>query len=63
LNLVAPGDGERLISRARVIKPGRTLTICRPEVFVVKKGVRTLCATALMTLMAMHGKPDMPNPL
>jgi len=61
LNLLAPGDGERLISRARVIKPGRTLTICRPEVFVVKKGVQTLCATALMTLMALHGKSDMPG--
>lgn len=61
LNFVAPGDGERLISRAQVIKPGRTLTICRPEVFVVKNGARTLCATALMTLMAMHGKPDMPR--
>lgn len=43
------------------IKPGRTLTICRPEVFVVKNGVQTLCATALMTLMALHGKPDRPG--
>jgi len=61
LNLMAPGDGELLISRAQVIKPGRTLTICRPEVFVVKNGVQTLCATALMTLMALHGKPDRPG--
>jgi uncharacterized protein (TIGR00369 family) len=58
LNIMAPGDGELLIARARVLKPGRTLSICRPEVFVVKKGVRTLCATALMTLMALHGRPD-----
>jgi len=61
LNLMAPGDGELLISRAQVIKPGRTLTICRPEVFVVKNGVQTMCATALMTLMALHGKPDRPG--
>jgi len=61
LNLMAPGDGGLLISRAQVIKPGRTLTICRPEVFVVKNGVQTLCATALMTLMALHGKPDKPG--
>ena len=39
-----------------------TLTICRPEVFVVKNGVQTLCATALMTLDgALHGKPDRPG--
>ena len=61
LNLMAPGDGELLISRAQVVKPGRTLTICRPEVFVVKNGVQTPCATALMTLMALHGKPDKPK--
>jgi len=61
LNLIAPGDGDLLISRARVIKPGRTLTICRPEVFVVKNGVQTLCAAALMTLMTLHGKPDRPG--
>jgi uncharacterized protein (TIGR00369 family) len=58
LNIMVPGDGELLIARARVLKPGRTLSICRPEVFVVKNGVRTLCATALMTLMALHGRPD-----
>ena len=61
LNLIAPGDGERLTSRAQVIKPGHTLTICRPEVFVAKNGVQTLCATALMTLMTLHGKPDRPR--
>ena len=61
LNLTAPGDGEFLIARAQVIKPGRTLTICRPEVFVVKNGVKTLCAAALMTLMALHGKSDSPE--
>jgi uncharacterized protein (TIGR00369 family) len=58
LNIVAPGDGELLIGRAKVIKPGRTLTVCLTEVFVVKNGVEKLCATSLMTLMAMHGKKD-----
>ena len=61
LNILEPGDGELLIARAQVIKPGRTLTICRPEAFVVKHGVQTRCATALMTLMALLGKPDMPG--
>jgi len=60
LNLVAPGDGDLLIGRARVVKPGRTLTICKSEVFVVKKGIEKLCATSLMTLMAMTGMADEP---
>jgi len=58
LNLVAPGDGERLIGRARVLKPGRKLTVCKSDVFVVKDGEEKLCATCLMTLMAMAGMPD-----
>lgn len=60
INLVAPGDGERLVARARVIRPGRTLTLCSSDVFVVKSGVQTLCASALVTLMALHGKSDKP---
>ena len=60
LNLVAPGDGDLLIGRARVLKPGRTLTVCKSEVFVVKKGIEKLCATSLMTLMAMSGMADEP---
>jgi len=61
LNLIAPGDGELLIGRGQVIKAGNTLTICRPEVFVVKNGVQSLCATALMTLIALSGKSDKPK--
>lgn len=61
LNLIAPGDGELLIGRGQVIKAGSTLTICRPEVFIVKNGVQTLCATALMTLITLSGKPDKPK--
>jgi len=61
LNLIAPGDGELLIARGQVIKSGHTLTICRSEVFVVKNGTETLCATSLMTLIALVGKPDKPK--
>jgi acyl-coenzyme A thioesterase PaaI-like protein len=60
LNLIAPGDGDLLIGRGQVIKSGRTLTVCETEVFVVKEGAEKLCATSLMTLMAMAGKADEP---
>jgi uncharacterized protein (TIGR00369 family) len=62
LNLVAPGVGDLLIGRARVVKPGRTLTVCRSEVFVVKNGIEKLCATSLMTLMAMTAMANEPAP-
>ena len=60
INLIAPGDGECLVAKARVIKAGRTLTLCSSDVFAVKSGVQTLCASALVTLMALHGKSDEP---
>ena len=45
----------------QVIKAGSTLTVCGQEVFVVKNGVQSLYATALMTLIALSGKPDKPK--
>ena len=59
LNLMAPGDGERLTARSKVLKAGRTLTICRSEVYAVRGEREQLCAVSLMTMMAMIGKPDL----
>ncbi|VEN74151.1 PaaI family thioesterase [Candidatus Desulfarcum epimagneticum] len=58
LNLVAPGLGQGLIGRGKVIRPGRSLTVCETRVFGALDGAETLCATSLMTLMNMEGKPD-----
>ena len=55
INLLAPGSGERLIARGRVIKPGRTLTICRSDVFAVTGADEVLIATGLFTMMQMAG--------
>lgn len=60
LNLIAPGDGELLIARSEVVKAGRTLTVCRGEVFVVKNGEEKLCAVSQQTLIGLAGKPDTP---
>ena len=58
LNLLAPADGERLVARGEVVKPGRTLLITKAEVFAVKDGQWTLCALMQQTIMAMHGKSE-----
>ena len=58
MNLMAPGDGELLIARGEVVRAGRTLVVARADVFAVKAGNETLCASLLQTLMTMHGKPD-----
>ncbi|TMU50368.1 PaaI family thioesterase [Flagellimonas algicola] len=58
LNLISPGDGELLIGRSNVLKNGRTLTICRSEVFIVKNGEEKLCAASQSTLIELKNKPD-----
>ena len=58
MNILAPGDGERLIARGEVIRAGRSLVVARADVFAVKAGTETLCATLLQTLMTMHGRAD-----
>ena len=56
LNLLAPADGETLIAEGHVLKPGRNLVITRGEVYAVKDGRSTHCATMQQTLMTMHGR-------
>jgi uncharacterized protein (TIGR00369 family) len=58
LNLLAPADGECLVARGCVVRPGRTLVVSRADVSVRKGGRETLCATLLQTLITMHGRKD-----
>jgi uncharacterized protein (TIGR00369 family) len=58
MNLVAPADGEKLIARGQVVRPGRTLIVTRAEVYAVKEGKETLCALMQQTIMVMHGKTE-----
>jgi len=58
INLMAPADGERLRAVGRVLKPGRTLTVCELEVFALKAGAETLCAKGMQTMMCLAGRPD-----
>ena len=60
MNLLAPADGDKLIATGRVIKPGRTLTICQLEVVAVKNGRETLCAHGLQTLICLKDRAEQP---
>jgi uncharacterized protein (TIGR00369 family) len=52
-NLLAPARGDRFGFRARVIKPGRTLTVCEAQAFAEHGGAETLIATMTGTLIAL----------
>ena len=60
INLVAPAEGERLRAVGRVLRPGRTLTLCDLEVFAEAAGGSKLCAKGLQTIMRLDRRPDMP---
>lgn len=55
LNLMRPGAGEKLIGKGQVLKYGKTLTVCRADVFIVKDGVEKLCAAAQLTMIELDG--------
>ena len=61
LNILAPGDGDALIGRASVLKKGRTLTICRSDIYAVKDGVEKLCAAAQASLIELRDRSDSGN--
>ena len=58
LNLMAPADGDLLGARGQVVRAGRTLTVARAEVGVVKNGVEVACAAMQQTLMRIVGRAE-----
>ena len=56
INFVAAAEGERLIARGRVIKPGRTLTVAMAEAFCRRDGSEHLCAVLLQSLIQIPAR-------
>jgi uncharacterized protein (TIGR00369 family) len=61
LNILRPGQGEAMIARGRVLKPGRTLTIVQSDVFARRNGSEEQVVASLQTLMCLFGKRDAPT--
>jgi uncharacterized protein (TIGR00369 family) len=58
LNMLAPAQGELLIARGEVLKPGRSLSVVRSDVWARSAGAETRVAAMQQTLMVMHGMAD-----
>ena len=58
VNMLAPAEGEWLIARGEVLKPGRTLSVVRADVWARRGDRETRVAALQQTLMVMHGTPD-----
>lgn len=53
INFLSPGKGEKIIGIGKVVKPGRTLTVCSGEVRACDKNDEKLIATMQATMMAV----------
>jgi uncharacterized protein (TIGR00369 family) len=60
VNLMAPADGQRLVARGKVVRSGRTLTVCQMEAEVDKDGTRTPCMLGHATMRCLAGTADRP---
>ncbi len=58
VNMLAPAEGDLLIARGEVLKPGRTLSVVRADVWARRGDRETRVAAMQQTLMVMHGTPD-----
>ncbi len=56
LNLLSPAAGQRLICRARVIKPGRQVAVVAADVFCVTDGIEKHTATALASIAMLEDR-------
>lgn len=60
VNLLAPAKGVAFSFRSRVIKPGRTLSVCEGSAFAIdESGDERLIATMTATIMSVVGRENL----
>ena len=55
VNFLRAAGGDRQVARGRVLKPGRTLTICTGDVYDIVDGKEVHVFTSLVTMMHVAG--------
>jgi uncharacterized protein (TIGR00369 family) len=56
VNMLAPAVGERFVATGRVVRAGRTLTVCSGEVTAERDGATVTVLLMQATMMAVRGK-------
>jgi uncharacterized protein (TIGR00369 family) len=56
INLLAPAAGDRVLAKGRVIRAGKTVTVCWGEVLAIKDNAERLVATMVGTMMTVEGR-------
>jgi uncharacterized protein (TIGR00369 family) len=58
VNFMSPAMGETFRGVGRVVKAGRTVTVCSGDVIAVANGVEKVVATMLATMITMGRQPE-----
>ena len=56
VNMLAPAKGEAIVARAQVIRSGRTIVVCRADVYALQGGAEKLVAAMQGTMMVVTGR-------
>jgi uncharacterized protein (TIGR00369 family) len=59
VNFLVPARGERMLARARVLRPGRSVTICAGDVHAEGQAGERHIATMIATIANVFGRPDL----
>jgi uncharacterized protein (TIGR00369 family) len=58
VNFLAPAQGERMLARARVVRPGRTITVCSGDVVAIAGETEKVVATMLATMATVSPREE-----
>ena len=58
VNMLAPAVGDRFIATGRVVRSGRTLTVCAGEVTTERNGETVQVLLMQATMMSVRGRPE-----
>jgi uncharacterized protein (TIGR00369 family) len=58
VNMLAPAAGERFVATGRVVRSGRTLTVCAGEVTTERDGRTVAVLLMQATMMAVRGRAE-----
>lgn len=58
VNLLAPAMGERVVARARVVRAGRTISVCTADAFAIRDGAERHVSTMTATMMTVPSREN-----
>ncbi len=62
INFLSPAKGEVFEARARVVRPGRTISVCSSVVFALARDGEKRVAAMVSTIMCVRNRPDLQVP-